>query len=439
MTGTPAIVDALVQQMNVGLVVVDAKLGICFWNRFLEIHSRLPAAAVLGKSLPDLFPDVNRPWLARKLRSVFMLRNFSFTSWRDRPYLLKFAVARPATGGSDFMRQDCTFIALRNSDGSVNHVAIVIVDATENCLAQGALDVMMVELRQTHERLEREIAERQAMEVELRKAHRLEAVEHLAAGVAHEVNTPLQVISSANAFLREGVEATLSLIDKYAALCRSAGVPDSDIAATEETAELSFWRDEMPKALSRLEGSHDRAARIVKTLKGFSGAHKKGRQDVDINLLVQEAVQLATPLYQHVADMQVALTELPAVHAAVAPLGQVFLSLITNAAQAVEKAMGADGPRGKIAITTSVDNGEVVVAVTDSGRGIPEAAQPRIFDLFFTTQDVGAGMGAGLALAYSTVTKEHGGRLTFTSDAGGTTFFVRLPVPPAAATDAQTS
>jgi signal transduction histidine kinase len=90
-------------------------------------------------------------------------------------------------------------------------------------------------------------------------------------------------------------------------------------------------------------------------------------------------------------------------------------------------------------VTTSLEDGEAVVAVSDSGEGIPEAIRPRIFDLFFTTKDVGTGVGAGLALAYATITKEHGGKLTFTTGAEGTTFFVRLPLAVSAAPSASAS
>lgn len=424
-----ALISAVVQQLNVGLLVVDEELRICHFNRFLESHSGQRAAAVIGRPLCESFPDVNRAWLERKIRTVFLLRNFSFTSWRDRPYLFKFAAHRVVTGGSDFMRQDCTFIPIRGGDGAVKNVAIVIVDATESYVAQQALDATLVELRDTHAKLEREISERQAMEVELRKSQRLEAVEHLAAGVAHEVNTPLQVISGASSLLKEGAGATMALVDQLAQMCRDGGVSEDEIAAAEETAELSFWRDELPGAVKRLEGAHDRVARIISTLKGFTGTNTRGRRALDVNALIEDAVRFAAPLYEKVADVELSLATLPPLSASPGSLGQVFLSLITNAAQAIEKALTPDGPRGKIRVSTASEAGAITVAVADTGIGIPEEVRPRIFDLFFTTKDVGTGTGAGLALAYATVSKEHGGKLTFTTEPGkGTTFLVELPL-----------
>jgi two-component system NtrC family sensor kinase len=425
----PVLTAAVVEQMNVGLLVVDEQLRIAHWNRFLEIHSGRKAGDLLGQVIFDAFPDVNRPWLERKLRSVFLLRNFSFTSWRERPYLFRFDVNRPATGGSSVMRQDCTFIAVRDPEGAVKHVAVVLVDATEGFLAQQALDASMAELRHTHAQLQREVAERQTMEVELRNAHRLEAVEHLAAGVAHEVNTPLQVLASINALVREAVDASFALVARYQELLRAAGAPADEVARAEEEAELEFWREELPRAVQRLDSNHARVSRIISTLKGFAGDNGRVRREVDVNAVIQEALRFAAPMYENVADIELDLGPVPALHSPVGALGQVFLSLITNAAQAIARC----GPRperpGKIEIRTSVDGGEVVVAISDNGDGIPEDIRPKVFDLFFTTSDVGRGLGAGLALAYATVAKEHRGRLRFTSELGqGTSFYVHLPL-----------
>jgi two-component system NtrC family sensor kinase len=427
-TDSSALIAAIVQQMNVGLFTVDEGLRISHWNRFMEIHSGRPAADLLGTLIFDAFPETNRQWLERKLRSVFELRNFSFTSWRERPYLVKFMVERPATGATDFMRQDCTFIALREADTTVKTVAIVLLDATENYLAQQALDASMVQLRQLHERLQREVDERQVMEVELRNAHRLQAVEHLAAGVAHEVNTPLQVISNASSLIAEGTRAALGLVEQYVALGRSAGVPEEALARLAESAELPFWRDELPGALARLESSQLQVGLIVSTLKGFTGNQRHGRVDVNVNVALQEAVQFARPRYETVADVELTLGEVPSIDSPAGALGQVFLSLIINAAHAIERCVAGSARRGSIRVSSRCEGDDILVAISDTGEGIPEAIRAKVFDLFFTTKAVGSGLGAGLALAYATVTKEHRGTLTFETEVGhGTTFTVRLP------------
>ncbi len=127
-------------RIEVGILAVDRDMRIVVWNRFLEAHSGKNASEVIGLSLFDAFPDLPRRWLERKINSVMVLKNFSFTSWRQRPYLFKFRHHRPITGGIDAMRQDCTFLPVMESDGEVGAVCITILDATETCLYQTRLD-----------------------------------------------------------------------------------------------------------------------------------------------------------------------------------------------------------------------------------------------------------------------------------------------------------
>jgi diguanylate cyclase (GGDEF)-like protein len=127
-------------RIEVGILAVDRKMRVVVWNRFLEAHSGRSASEVVGRLLFDAFPELPRRWLERKIESVAVLKNFSFTSWRQRPYLFKFRHHRPITGGIDAMRQDCTFLPVIGKDGEVNAVCITILDATETCLYQTRLD-----------------------------------------------------------------------------------------------------------------------------------------------------------------------------------------------------------------------------------------------------------------------------------------------------------
>jgi diguanylate cyclase (GGDEF)-like protein len=127
-------------RIEVGILAVDRKMRVVVWNRFLEAHSGRSASEVVGRSLFEAFPELPRRWLERKIHSVAVLKNFSFTSWRQRPYLFKFRHHRPITGGIDAMRQDCTFLPVIGSDGEVSAVCITILDATETCLYQTRLD-----------------------------------------------------------------------------------------------------------------------------------------------------------------------------------------------------------------------------------------------------------------------------------------------------------
>jgi len=127
-------------RIEVGILAVDREMRIVVWNRFLEAHSGQSAKDVVGRLLFDAFPELPRAWLERKIKGVIVLKNFAFTSWRQRPYLFKFRHHRPITGGIDVMRQDCTFLPVMGADGEVSAVCITILDATETCLYQKKLE-----------------------------------------------------------------------------------------------------------------------------------------------------------------------------------------------------------------------------------------------------------------------------------------------------------
>lgn len=149
---------------------------------------------------------------------------------------------------------------------------------------------------------------------------------------------------------------------------------------------------------------------------------------VDLNRSLQATLEVARSEYKYVADIETDFGELPAVSCVAGDLNQVFLNVIVNAAHGIESVVSGTRQRGTIRVTTRRDGGEVVVAIADTGCGIPEAIRDKVFDPFFTTKPVGKGTGQGLAIARSVV-KKHGGHLSFTSKVGaGTTFSIRLPV-----------
>jgi diguanylate cyclase (GGDEF)-like protein len=146
-----ALLALLVDRMNVGILTVAPDGIVLQWNRFLHAHTRLAPDEVIGRNLYERFPDLPRPWLEQKLRSVFLLKNFAFTSWRQRSYLFRIEDHRPLTGGGEPMRQDCAFIPLVH-DGVVKAVSIVIIDATDTYESQTRLDETLAALAAQSER-----------------------------------------------------------------------------------------------------------------------------------------------------------------------------------------------------------------------------------------------------------------------------------------------
>ncbi len=272
------------------------------------------------------------------------------------------------------------------------------------------------------------------MEQELQLAHKLEAVGQLAAGIAHEINTPMQFIGDNVHFLREAFDDLLVLIEHYATLkdaVRKGGdYPAMLVAieAAEESADLDYLQEHAPRAIERTLDGISRVCSIVSAMKVFSHPHND-KAPIDINAAIQTTLTVVRNEYKYVAEVDTEFGNLPLVPCHGGDMNQVFLNLIVNAAHAIETGQKDGDGLGRIHIQTWREDGLAVIAVSDTGDGIPEAIRHRIFDPFFTTKEVGRGTGQGLSLVRTIVVDKHGGALNFETEAGrGTTFFVRIPI-----------
>jgi PAS domain S-box-containing protein len=285
--------------------------------------------------------------------------------------------------------------------------------------------------------LKEDITARRALEVQLLNAQKLETIGQLAAGIAHEINTPTQFVSDNVRFLDEAMRGLLGLVDAYrAALEPLAAEPAhaatlAELRAAEEAADLDYVRENGTEAVAMSLDGLSRIARIVGAMKDFSHPGQKDKAPADLNAAMRSTVIIAANEYKYVATVTCELGELPRVPCLVGELNQVFLVLIVNAAHAIADVVKASGEKGSITIRSVAVEDGVEISVSDTGSGVPEAIKHRIFDPFFTTKPVGKGTGQGLAIAHAIVVTKHGGRLTFTSEVGlGTTFTVWLPLHP---------
>jgi signal transduction histidine kinase len=151
----------------------------------------------------------------------------------------------------------------------------------------------------------------------------------------------------------------------------------------------------------------------------------------DLNQAVHNTLTVASGDYKQVADLETHFGEVPPVTCHAAEVHQALLNLVRNAADAIGNVFKSTAGRGRLTVSTCRENDEVMIKITDTGAGIPEAIRQKIFDPFFTTKDVGLGLGQGLTIARNIIVRKHGGALSFQSDLGrGTTFIVRLPIDP---------
>ena len=282
-----------------------------------------------------------------------------------------------------------------------------------------------------------DITERRGLEEQLRQAQRLEAVGQLAAGIAHEVNTPTQYAADNTTFLKDSCGPVMQLLRLCQTLRAQAGagpVPGETLAQFDQLAEradLPYLAKEIPNAIEQSLDGLQRIAKIVKAMKEFSHPGSSEKIPIDINRTIETTITVARNEWKYVADVVTNFAStMPLVPCRQGEINQVILNLIVNAAQAIACVVG-DGPehKGRIAITTRHDEEFAEIAIRDTGPGIPSEIQSRIFEPFFTTKPVGKGTGQGLSLAHSTVVKGHQGRLWFETEVGrGTTFFIRLPL-----------
>jgi len=267
-----------------------------------------------------------------------------------------------------------------------------------------------------------DITERKAAEERMASSERHESIGRLAAGVAHEINTPIQYLSDSVKFISEGVQELLAHVDTLHAKQTPAPAADEDI---------EYLREELPPALKRVSEGLARIAEIVRSLKDFSHADQNHMTAVDLNRAINSTLIVTRSEYAAVADIEVDLAPLPEVMCHGGQINQVLLNLIVNSADAITDVVGRTGCRGTIAVRSRLDGDSVVIEIQDTGGGIPEAIRAQIYDPFFTTKEVGKGTGQGLAIARNVIVKGHHGALDFTTESGvGTTFTIRLPVRP---------
>jgi len=276
-----------------------------------------------------------------------------------------------------------------------------------------------------------DISERKAREIEAQHAQKLESLGRLSAGIAHEINTPIQFVGDNTRFLAESYETMISLLLTYRQILdeRAGALSWQEraeiVREAEAEAEIDYLAQEVPSAVRQSLEGIERMATIVRAMKAFSHPGQDEQAPADLNEALKATLTVARSETKDVADVVLELGEIPPVMCHLGDLNQVFLNMIVNAADAIEE----KGERGEIRIRSRVDGEHVEIQVSDTGAGIPESIRLKVFDPFFTTKDVGRGTGQGLALARAVVQDKHDGVISLRSQAGvGTTFTIRLPV-----------
>lgn len=274
------------------------------------------------------------------------------------------------------------------------------------------------------------VTERKRLEQQLVHARKMESIGHLAAGLAHEVNTPTQYIADNTRFVRDMFLPIVTTL--YAA---KEAIGDSPASARFDQqwkeADVDYLLDEIPAALDQSLEGLNRVTQIVKSMKQFSHPGTLTRQQADLNEQIESTLMVSRNEWKYVAQVVQNLDpNLPPVWCLPAELNQVMLNMIVNASHSIAECVEAGKyDQGTIHVTTRHDGDWVEIEVRDNAKGIPAEIREKIFDPFFTTKDPGKGTGQGLALANTVVVEQHGGQISVDSEEGvGTAFTIRIPI-----------
>lgn len=277
----------------------------------------------------------------------------------------------------------------------------------------------------------REVARHRAMEMEQRQVQKLESIGQLAAGIAHEINTPIQFVGDNVRFIQQEFNEIKKLLDLCCHIDENAEDAFAQIGTLAKSLDTAYLCDEIPKALEQSLEGIARITKIVRAMKEFSHPGQGEKQTVDLNRAIESTLIVSTNEWKYVSEMETSFDpSLPLVPCIVGELNQVILNLIVNSAHAIDEIKDQlPGRKGLISVSTKNLGNRVEIRIGDTGGGIPASIAEKVYDPFFTTKQVGKGTGQGLAIARNIIINKHGGTIHFESNVGkGTEFILTLPL-----------
>ncbi len=427
--------EHVVTQLSIGACIVDPDLNIVFWNNFFADRLQLQSGEVQGKSILTLFPE-QAAFLKRKLQSVFVLKNASYSYWEQRPVVFQFKSSRPITGEECQMFQNVEIYPIFDDEQQVSCACITVHDMTVTASYHQELTRLTLKLEEEKAQQQQLIQRLEEAQNQLLQSEKMAAIGQLAAGVAHEINNPVGFIFSNLQTLQEYLQKMGKYIDLLGKIIDK--VPQNTLHAMKadyvQRNQLEMVLSDCPELVAEsLEGA-DRVMAIVKSLKEFSHVDSTDWQEADITQGIESTLRILSNELKYKAEVvRHYAPNLPHIYCQPMQLNQVFMNLLVNAAQAIETF-------GKIEVSVREVDNALEIKVQDSGSGIAPEHLKRIFEPFFTTKPVGKGTGLGLSLSYSIIHR-HQGQIKVTSELGkGTCFTLHLPLlTPEMLTDAENS
>lgn len=373
-----------------------------------QLESILPGLGSAARQNPDIFFEHVHPDDKSTYRQEFLEKIKHPESFQLEYRLIK------ANGDKLFIRDVITPV---QKNGITHYVTGIMFDVTRYKVAT---------------------QEKNHLEVQLRQAQKLEAVGQLAAGIAHEINTPTQFVGDNLHFLKDALLDLIKLNKMYSTLLEKTEGYDelvvykAEIEDFKNKIDLDFLLDDMKDAINQSVEGAQRVATIVKAMKSFSHPGSSEKESIDLNSAIENTLIVARNEWKYVADLETNYdTDLPLVSCFPGEINQTVLNMVVNAAHAIEDQQKSTGTsnKGLIKISTKHIDDQALITISDNGCGIPKSHLQKIYDPFFTTKEVGKGTGQGLSIAYSVIKDKHGGSLKVQTALGeGSRFEISLPL-----------
>ncbi|MCP5143325.1 MAG: PAS domain S-box protein [Gammaproteobacteria bacterium] len=387
---------------------IAANIDDMLWVRTIEgryIYMSVAMAKIFGVEVETLFSDARNP----QLKALHEQRRTADKLFAD------------AIGNGEPFTADYPFVAFNGVRKTLREKGFPIRDA-DGVVRRYAGTV-------------RDITEETKMAQDLQLHSKLQSIGQLAAGIAHEINTPAQYTGDNLRFLETGLDDVVSylrVVDQALANAASGDIPAEQVEAlraSREAADVDYVMEEIPRAISEGLDGVARITTIVGAMKEFSHPGSKLQETVSLNRTIESTTVVSRNEWKYNADLDLEFDpELPPVRCYPQMISQVVLNLIVNAAHAISE-RHRDNSTGRIVVRTQRDGDHVIVRIGDNGGGIPAEIRARVFDPFFTTKEVGKGTGQGLAMARTTIIDGHGGTIDFEVEENvGTEFTIRIPI-----------
>ncbi len=363
-----------------------------------------------NRSAQRLLGDETRPLAGTDLDETMRIEeNGAPRTFAEGP------LQRTADGGEAAIIEDAVFVA---ADGRRLSMAYAAAPLEEEGKRRGVVISF------------RSIETLKQAQFEALQASRLASVGQLAAGIAHEINTPIQYVGDNLRFISDSLSSIADTLARLRTLMEGEAVPaplKDGILRLFADNDLDYLLEELPQAAAQSLDGVAHVAHIVRSMKDFSHPGGAGKVSTDINHAIDSTITVSRNEWKHLAEIETRLAaDLPHIACLPAEINQVLLNLITNAAHAIESEK--TGTLGHITISTRTLEDGIEIRVADNGPGVPAPIRDKIFDPFFTTKPVGKGTGQGLSICLDVITHKHGGKL-FLEDGTpkGACFVIQLP------------